>query len=141
VCYAFSGGRGTLKKLSSDDKYKGKRGDPSLQRLIDLDGEIMEVGGGYWVSLRPRKVPPSVAKPHGIDYSLSLLGPDGRRLVGYDNAHPVAVGSGPARKRRTSGDHRHARTTVRPYDYSDAETLLQDFWADVERVLKEEGIS
>ena len=101
-----------MKKLSSGDKYKRRRADPSLPRLLDLDGEIMEVGGGYWVSLRARKVPPSTAKPHGIDYSLSLLGPDGRRLVGYDNAHPVAAGSGPGRKKRTSGDHRHAGTCV-----------------------------
>ncbi len=130
-----------MKKLSSGDKSKGGRRDPSLQPLLDLDGEIMEVGGGYWVTLRARKVLPSAAKPHGIDYSLSLLGPDGRRLVGYDNAHPVPAGSGPGRKKPTTGDHRHAGASARPYDYADAETLLQDFWADVERVLKEEGIS
>jgi hypothetical protein len=130
-----------LKKLSSGDKSKGRRGDPSLQRLLDLDGEIMEVGGGYWVTLRARKVPPSEAKPHGIDYSLTLLGPDGRRLVGYDNAHPVSAGSGPGRMKPTTGDHQHAGMSVKPYDYADAETLLLDFWADVGRVLKEEGIS
>ena len=119
---------------------QAKSEDPSLPRLLDLDGEIMEVGGGYWVELRARKVPPSPAKPHGIDYALSLFGPDGKRLVGYDNAHPVSLGRAPSRKKRTTGDHRHARTAVWPYDYSDAETLLQDFWTDVERVLKEDGI-
>jgi len=36
------------------------------------------------------RVPSSREKPHGIDYSLTLHGPDGERLVGFDNAHPVA---------------------------------------------------
>jgi hypothetical protein len=111
-----------------------------LQRLLDLDGEIMEVGQGFWVELRAKKVPPTPGKPHGIDYSLCLLGPDGRRLVCYDNAHPVSAGRGPARKKSKTGDHRHERTKVKPYDYQDAETLVRDFWTDVERVLKEEGV-
>jgi hypothetical protein len=114
--------------------------DPSLQRLLDLDGDIMEVGGGFWVEFRARRVPPTAAKPHGIDYSLSLLGPDGKRLVAYDNAHPVSIGRAPSAKRSRTADHRHARTSVSPYDYADAETLLHDFWTDVERALKEEGI-
>ena len=85
-------------------------------------------------------VPPTPDKPHGIDYSLCLLGPDGRRLVCYDNAHPVSVGRGPGKKKSKTSDHKHERTKVKPYDYEDAETLVQDFWTDVERVLKEEGV-
>lgn len=100
----------------------------------------MEVGQGYWVELRARKVRPTPEQPHGIDYALCLLSPDGSRLVCYDNAHPISVGSGPGKKRTKTSDHKHARTTVKPYDYSDAETLLLDFWTDVERVLKEEGV-
>jgi hypothetical protein len=115
--------------------------DSSLARLLDLDGEIMEVGGGYWVEIRARRVPPTAAKPHGIDYALSLFSADGKRLVGYDNAHPVATARAPSRKKRETRDHRHVRTTTKPYAYADAETLLQDFWTDVERILKEEGIS
>ena len=45
-------------------------------------------GGGCWVEFRVKQVPPTEAKPHGIDYSLCLIGPDGGRLVCYDNAHP-----------------------------------------------------
>ena len=121
-------------------KKRPKKEDPSLQRLLDLDGEIMEVGHGFWVELRAKKVPPTPDKPHGIDYSLCLLSPDGRRLVCYDNAHPISVGRGPAKKKSKTGDHKHERTKVVPYDYEDAETLVQDFWTDVERVLKEEGV-
>ena len=128
-----------MKKLSADDKSKAKD-DPSLARLLDLDGEIMEVGGGCWVALRVKRVPASAAKPHGIDYSLALIGPRDERLVCYDNAHPVKAGRAAGRKKPKAGDHRHIRDRVRPYAYSDAETLMRDFWADVERVLKEEGM-
>lgn len=31
-------------------------------------------------------------RPHGLSYSLVLRAPDGERLVGYDNAHPVRDG-------------------------------------------------
>jgi Family of unknown function (DUF6516) len=61
-------------------------------------------------------------KPHGIDYSLTLHGPDGERLVGFDNAHPA-----PAGKRGEPLNHRHRLRTVKPYDCQDAETLLADF--------------
>ena len=126
-----------MKKLSPDDKLE-LRSDPSLSRLLDLDGEIMEVGGGCWVALRVKRVPASAAKPHGIDYSLALIGPRDERLVCYDNAHPVAGGT--RGKKRTAADHRHIRGQTWAYAYTGAETLMQDFWMDVERVLKEEGV-
>ncbi len=37
-------------------------------------------------------------------------------------------------------DHRHRFRTVRPYEYQDAATLLEDFWVLVDSVLKEEGV-
>jgi hypothetical protein len=30
------------------------------------------------------------------------------------------------------GDHRHVRNVEEPYAFTDAETLLADFWRDVE---------
>jgi hypothetical protein len=30
--------------------------------------------------------------------------------------------------------------TIQPYDYQDAATLLTDFWAQVDAVLKERGV-
>ena len=80
------------------------------------------------------------AKPHGLDYSLTLHGPDGERLVGYDNAHAVTTGSGPGRKTGAAFDHKHGLRTVRPYDYRDAAALLEDFWAEVDAVLREKGV-
>jgi hypothetical protein len=81
------------------------------------------------------RVPVSPEKPHGLDYSLTLHGPDGERLVGFDNAHPVG-----RQKRGEQQDHRHRLRSVRPYEYLDAATLLTDFWVTVDAVLRERGV-
>lgn len=73
--------------------------------------------------------------PHGIDYALTLHGPAGERLVGFDNAHRV-----PPRKRGEPQDHRHRLRSIRPYDYQDAATLLADFWTTVDAVLRKKGV-
>lgn len=111
--------------------------DPSLDALLEFDGQVLVVdpAGGHWVKFAVRAIPASSEKPHGLDYSLTLHGPDGERLVGFDNAHPVGRG-----KRGEAQDHRHRLRTVRPYDYQDAGTLLADFWKAVDAVLKERGV-
>jgi hypothetical protein len=111
--------------------------DPALDTLLDLDGLTLVVDpeGGHWVRFVVTQVSTMPEKPHGLDYSLTLHGRNGERLVGFDNAHPVAK-----RKRGDPQDHRHRICTVKPYDYSDAATLLADFWAEVDAVLKERGV-
>jgi hypothetical protein len=129
-----------LTKLSAVDKYRSDE-DPSLERLLDLDGEIFEVGGGYWVELHAKRVHRTDSKPHGVDYGLCLLDPDGNRLVCFDNAHPVVTGRPPSTTISATNDHTHDEKGKRkPYVYSNAETLLVDFWAEVERVLREKGL-
>ena len=86
------------------------------------------------------RVEPTKEKPHGVDYSLTLHGPDGERLVGFDNAHPVRRGAGPGARPGGPYDHKHRLRTVRPYEYQDAATLLGDFWDEVYAVLKERGV-
>ena len=81
------------------------------------------------------RVPVSPEKPHGLDYSLTLHGPDGERLVGFDKAHPVA-----AQKRGGPQDHGHRLRTIKAYEYRDAATLLGDFWTTVDSVLRERGV-
>jgi hypothetical protein len=111
--------------------------DPTLDVLLDLDGQVLVVDpeGSHWVRFVVTRVPVSPEKPHGIDYSLTLHGPDGERLVGFDNAHPVA-----RQKRGEPQDHRHRLRTIRPYEYRDAATLLADFWTTVDAVLRERGV-
>ncbi len=117
--------------------------DLSLDALLDLDGQVLVVDpeGHYWVRFVVHRVPATAIKPHGLDYALSLHAPDGERLVGFDNAHSVRGRAGPGGKARRAQDHRHRLKTVRPYDYRDAATLLADFWAEVDAVLKERGVT
>ena len=113
-----------------------KRRDPSLDTLLDLDGQVLVIDeGGYWVKFVVHQVPVTTDKPHGLDYTLTMHGPDGGRLVGFDNAHPVA-----GQVRGTAKDHKHRLRTVRPYDYTDAAALLAAFWKEVESVMREKGV-
>jgi hypothetical protein len=84
-------------------------------------------------------VPVSPERPHGLSYALVLHDEEGKRLVCFDNAHPIRP-SGPSGRSRTKRDHGHRLRTVRPYEYTDAATLLADFWAEVDTVLKERGV-
>ena len=68
--------------------------DRTLDRLLVLDGAVMEMGGGFWVSIKAVRIEPAGARPHGVNYSLCLFGPDDERIICFDNAHPVAIGRG-----------------------------------------------
>jgi hypothetical protein len=116
--------------------------DSSLDHLLDLDGQVLVIDpdGGHWVRFVGTRVPATEAKPHGLDYSLTLHDRKGERLVGFDNAHPVRRTAGPGGKGQGAQDHKHRLKTIRPYEYQDAATLISDFWRDVEAVLAEKGI-
>ena len=111
--------------------------DPTLDTLLDLDGQVLVVdpAGRHWVRFVVTRVPVSPEKPHGLDYSLTLHGPSGERLVGFDNAHPVRP-----RRRGEAQDHRHGPSTVSPYEYRDAAALLTDFWEAVDTTLRNRGV-
>ena len=112
------------------------RRDPSLDTLLDLHGQLLVIDdAGYWVKFVVNQVPATEDKPHGLDYTLTLHGPDGERLVGFDNAHQIAGPRSPAVK-----DHKHRLRTVRAYDYTDAAALLAAFWKEVESVMQEKGV-
>jgi hypothetical protein len=111
--------------------------DPALDALLDLNGLtfVVDPQGGHWVRFVVTVVPATPEKPHGLDYSLTLHGPGGERLAGFDNAHPAGK-----QKRGQPQDHRHRIRTVRAYEYKDAAGLLADFWSAVDAVLKERGV-
>ena len=65
---------------------------------------------------------------------------DGTRVLGYDNAHAVK----PPKKSRFAGrrlpyDHRHRTSGDKgvPYAFDSAHRLLEDFFSEVDRVIKE----
>ena len=111
--------------------------DVTLDTLLDLDGQALVVDpkGGHWVRFVVARVPITLDRPHGLDYSLTLHGPDGERLVGFDNAHVVGK-----QKRGEPRDHQHRLKRVKPYEYHDAAALLADFWVTVDAVLREKGV-
>lgn len=116
--------------------------DPSLDTLLDLDGQVLvvDLAGRYWIKFVVKRIEPSPERPHGLNYSLTLHGEDGERLVGFDNAHPVRQSQGPGGHSLEQYDHKHRLRTIRPYEYQNAATLLADFWSEVDAVLKERGV-
>lgn len=115
------------------------RRDEGLDRLLDLDGLLAEVGGGFWIKIVAKRVPLDITRPHGIAYALTLHDQNGQRIFGIDNAHAVRTTRGPAGRQRSEQDHLHRRDTVRPYRYRDADTLVNDFLREVEANLRQEG--
>ena len=114
--------------------------DIGLETLLDLDGSILEQEGGYWMKIEARRVPVSAYLLHGIRYSLTLHDKYGTRVLGYDNAHAVK----PPKKFKFAGlrmpyDHRHRTLSDKgvPYAFETAHRLLEDFFAEVDRVIKE----
>jgi hypothetical protein len=116
--------------------------DRGADALLDLDGQVFAVDpkGEYVARFVARRVEPSPERPHGLNYSLTLHGPDGRRLLGFDNAHAVRESRRPGGAAKDACDHRHRMDRVRPYRFRDAVTLVEDFWAEVDRFLKEKGV-
>ena len=52
-----------------------------LDALLDLHGEVLVQGGGYWVKIEAWTVEPTAGVPHGIRYSLTLHDPSGTPAV------------------------------------------------------------
>lgn len=107
--------------------------DYTLETLIDLDEFIAEIGNGYWVKIEAKRVLRDSAKPHGVKYSLTLHDARGNRILGYDNAHAVL-----SKQAIKNHDHMHKSGKIVRYHYTDAAQLLEDFWKDVERILRKE---
>jgi len=116
--------------------------DPGFDALLDLDGQIFVIDprGVYTVRFSVQRVETTAERPHGLNYSLTLHGPAGQRLIGFDNAHSIRKSRGPGGRPSGPADHRHRRDQAQPYKYTDAATLLADFWAEVDRYLKEKGV-
>jgi len=121
-----------------------RRGPPehTLEFLLDFDGRIHWLEEGYRIQFKIRRVETTPQCPHGLEYSFTLHDPDGRRLVGFDNAHPVPARGSKFRRPPKTADHWHRteKDPGRPYDFKDVDTLLADFFQEVRRTLAELGI-
>lgn len=107
-----------------------------------FDGRIHHLEEGYSLRFEIKRVAPAKRRPHGLAYSFTLHAPDGTRLVGFDNAHGVPVIGSRLKRAPETNDHWHRTESDpgRPYRFKDAETLIDDFFNEVERVLGERGI-
>ncbi len=94
--------------------YNHHEGKPHLPGKMDP--------GDRTVEIRVWAVPKAKDKPHGYKYSLVYI-KGGARIVGYDNAEG-------------RGDHRHYGGKEEPYQFTDLDTLMQDFYDDVGRYWK-----
>lgn len=86
------------------------------RKNIEPEGNIVEMK--IW------QVPHSKDRPHGLKYSLVYI-QEGKRIIGYDNAEG-------------KGDHKHYRNKEYPYHFKDMDTLIEDFYNDVEKARRDE---
>jgi hypothetical protein len=114
-------------------------GDQTLAYLLDLDGEEIIYDGGYVARFRIQRIEATPERPQGISYALTFHAADGRRLLGYDNAHGVPHRGGRHVERQAAFDHWHRDETDegRPYRFTTAERLIADFFDEIARILKE----
>jgi hypothetical protein len=108
--------------------------DYELEALLSLHGYAFKFAQGYRVKILAKMVQKTRHRPHGIKYSLTLHDPEGRRIYGLDNAHGIS--------RLPDYDHRHVygERHIVPYIYKGPAQLLEDFYREVERILKERGV-
>jgi hypothetical protein len=87
-----------------------------------LQRDRMDFDDGAILEMVIWRVPtPVKGSTHHYKYRLRLFyGHPGKRIVGYDNERP-------------KGDHRHVGESQDPYVFTNVETLVRDFLADVSR--------
>lgn len=114
----------------------------ALEHLLAYDGRKHFLASAYFLKFEVRQVEKSERVPHGIAYSLTLHDPNGERILGFDNAHPVPHIGSKFVKPPKEADHWHrtAGDEGRPYLFVSVEKLLEDFFAAVERTLDELGV-
>ncbi len=117
--------------------------DSELELLLALDGAVFETAPGMIVEFTARRTAMTLGRPRGISYAFVLrakLG--GQPWVRFDNAHAVDEKNRGYRRKRAAYDHWHrtSKDRGRPYNFTTAAQLLEDFWREVKRTLDEKGI-
>jgi len=114
-----------------------------LEPLLVLDGAVFEMAPGLIVEVTARRTDRTPERPHGLSYAL-VLRPKagGKPWLRFDNAHRVEESRGGYRRKRRDHDHWHRteRDRGRPYEFTTAAQLLDDFWREVKRIFDEKRI-
>jgi Family of unknown function (DUF6516) len=113
----------------------------TLEFLLAFDGRVHWYEQGFFTKFEIKRVEPTEERPHGLRYSFTLHDPYNKRILGFDNAHTVASRGRHARRQKEA-DHWHRDENDRgtPYKFRDAETLIVDFFVEVERILTDRRV-
>jgi hypothetical protein len=122
---------------------KHEEPEHTLEFLLAFDGRVHWLDRGHWIKFEIRRIEPTPERPHGLRYSFTLHDPQGKRLVGFDNSHGVSERGSRFTAKPAAMDHWHRTENDRgrPYAFKNADTLLADFFAEVRRVLAEQGLA
>lgn len=114
----------------------------AMQWLLDYNGRRHFFASGHFLKFEIRLIEKSDQVPHGIAYSFTFHNPEGTRLLGFDNAHSVPHSGGRYVKPKIEADHWHRMSddAGRPYAFVSVEQLLEDFFAEVEKICEKQGI-
>ncbi|MCY4148805.1 MAG: DUF6516 family protein [Gammaproteobacteria bacterium] len=116
------------------------KSDPGLDVLLELNDTEYTDESGYWYKIEAYRVDPTKAIPHGIRYNLTLHNRSNQRIMGFDNAHAVKPRKrGKYKGRIVAYDHMHKSAADKgtAYAFSSAQQLIEDFFNEVNRILKE----
>jgi hypothetical protein len=103
--------------------------DGELEWLLSLDGASYEAAEGYLVEFMARRTEQTPERPHGISYALVFRPKDGQPCGKYVKASAAY-----------DHWHRTERDPGRPYTFTTAAQLLDDFWNEVRRAMNERNI-
>lgn len=111
----------------------------ALEFLLAFDGRQHFFANGYSVKFEIKEVSRSSGRPHGLKYSFTLHDASNKRILGFDNAHPVPERGSKFKKTPVEQDHWHRTSKDKgtPYAFTSVEQLLDDFEREVKRVLAE----
>lgn len=125
--------------MSMTDNRSSER---DFEALVGYDGTTFWFEHGYHAIFEIRKADEPGVGPHPYRYAFSLHAPNGKRIMGFDNAHPVARKAGKFKRRSQHADHWHrdASDRGRPYKFETLSKLLDDFFTEVERTLQVLGV-
>ena len=109
--------------------------DPSLDTLLDMNGMTFWLNQEYWIKFEIRKVTEvTPAIPHGLSYSLTLHDKHNKRIMGFDNAHPVKLKGKKYSAKIITWDHKHLKEKVSDYSFENSGQLIEDFWTEVHKI-------
>lgn len=116
--------------------------DDDLEWLLAFDGMSFETAD-YVVEFAVQRTDVTAQRPHGISYALVLRpAGGGDPWLRFDNAHGVERPGGRYVRGPAAYDHWHRdeRDRGRPYAFTTAPQLVDDFWTEAKRVLTRKGL-